>query len=184
MKLSRKEHRCFNKHLKPYLNHSITNKMHDFIQHGSTSTYKHCHDVAEMSLWVNRRLRLKADESTLLPAAFLHDLYLYDWHIPGNNNNLHGYTHADIAGDNAVKYFSINKKTEAVIRSHMWPLNISRVPKSREAWIVCLCDKAVSVREMVRDALTSPKDKSVKKVSSFSVLKNTASNMINNAIRG
>ena len=36
-----------------------------------------------------------------------------------------------------------------IIESHMWPLNISRIPHSREAWIVCVADKCVSLYETV-----------------------------------
>ena len=34
-----------------------------------------------------------------------------------------------------------------MIRSHMWPLNPERVPRSKEAWIVCVADKLVSLHE-------------------------------------
>lgn len=147
MKLTKREHSYFMKKLKPYLNHEIALSMQNYIQHGKTTTYDHCHDVAKMSLLLNRRLNLKADENTLLPAAFLHDLYLYDWHIPGPGNKWHGYTHADIARRNAKRYFDVNNRIDDIIRTHMWPLNLLRVPKSKEAWIVCMADKIISTRE-------------------------------------
>lgn len=147
MKLTSHEHKYFIEKLKPYMEHDTALTMRNYIQHGKTSTYEHCHDVARLSFLLNRRLGLKANEDILLPAAFLHDLYLYDWHIPGPGNRWHGYTHADIARRNAKKHFDVCGKVDDIIRTHMWPLNLTRVPKSKEAWIVCMADKIISTRE-------------------------------------
>lgn len=147
LKLNREEHLEYNNRLDKYINHETVLQMKNYIQHGTISTYDHCHSVARLAMAVNRRLSLGADEEILLPAAFLHDLYLYDWHIPGDHNKLHGFTHAKIASNNAVKHFRVNKKVEDAIRSHMWPMNITRVPNSREAWILCIVDKIISTKE-------------------------------------
>ena len=122
--------------------------MREFTQHGRVSTYEHCEKVADLSGRINRRLHLHADEETLLTVAMLHDFYLYDWHEDdGGSHDWHGFIHADRALDNARKYFRVSEETAHVIRSHMWPLNLTRVPRSREAWIVCIADKCVSVKE-------------------------------------
>ena len=103
-----------------------------------------------MSLKINRKLHLRADTEVLVRGALLHDFYLYDWHQEDNgDHNWHGFIHADRAEQNAVKYFDVDGKTRHVIRSHMWPLNLSRPPRSREAWIVCVADKVVSAYETV-----------------------------------
>lgn len=120
-------------------------EMKKFVQHGSITTYDHCYHVACLCQKLNRRLRLGAGEETLLKGAMLHDYFLYDWHEnPHDANGWHGYAHADTALRNAKKDFDIGDQIEHVIWSHMWPLNITRVPRSREAWIVCLADKWVS----------------------------------------
>ena len=68
-------------------------KMSQYIQHGKVSTYDHCCRVADLSSRINRRLRLHADEETLLKGAMLHDYYLYDWHEKdGGTHRLHGVT--------------------------------------------------------------------------------------------
>lgn len=122
-------------------------KMKEYRQHGAVSTYEHCRNVARVSFWINRRFELSADEKALAAGAFLHDFYLYDWHIPETHKRFHGFSHADIACRNAVKYFNIGLKEQAIIRSHMWPLNITCIPRSREAVIVCVADKFCSVIE-------------------------------------
>ena len=118
-------------------------KMKQYIQHGNVSTYEHCESVAKLSYSIDKRLSLHSDLKVLLTGAMLHDFYLYDWHEDGDGSHrLHGFTHAKRACDNAI-----DDETSHVIYSHMWPLNPKRIPQSREAWIVCLADKYVSLKE-------------------------------------
>lgn len=129
------------------LKHDRVQEMGKYIQHGTVNTLSHCMRVMEVSCYLNRRLHLKAKEKTLHLGALLHDFYLYDWHDGNPVRKTHGYDHADIAKKNAIKYFKIDKPVQDIIHSHMWPLNLTRIPKSREALIVCLADKYVSTIE-------------------------------------
>ncbi len=133
--------------LKDYLDHPRALRMNDFSQHGRITTYAHCYRVAMFSYRLIQRLRIKADLSVLLVGAFLHDMFLYDWHTIGRMNPYHATNHAELACRNAVRYFDIDESTQHVIRSHMWPVNITRLPRSREAVIVNIADKWCSLVE-------------------------------------
>ena len=122
-------------------------RMKAYIQHGSVSTFDHCVSVAETSCRINRALRLCADEYTLVRSAMLHDFYLYDWHERDKAHRWHGFHHANRAADNARRLLSATDQECDIIRSHMWPLTLRRVPRSREAWIVCCADKWCSLVE-------------------------------------
>ena len=148
MNLTNLERIHLNGLLEEYKRNPNVQEMKRYIQHGSISTYEHCVSVTRVSYWLNKRLHLGADEKTLVTGAFLHDFYLYDWHDTGDGSHrLHGYRHADRACDNAVKVFSVNKEIQKIIKCHMWPLNISRLPLTRAALIVCLADKYCSTIE-------------------------------------
>ena len=125
-------------------------EMKKYIQHGSTTTYDHSVRVACKCIELNRRFNLHADERRLAEIGMLHDLYLYDWHVPSDTHRLHGFYHPRKAADNARRIYNIDDKSYRSILTHMWPLTITRVPNGKEAWILCICDKIVSTAETLK----------------------------------
>lgn len=153
---------------KEYLNYieDITSnekvqKMTEFIQHGSVSTYEHCNRVAFYSYVVAKKLNISVDYRTLLLGAFLHDFYLYDWHNSEECEEMHGFRHPKIASKNAKKEFDLTKKQIQIIESHMWPLTITQIPKSKEAIIVCMVDKYSATIEFLEEVMKKLKRKIV-----------------------
>lgn len=151
MNIKNDEYILFCSTIKTYTDHALVQSMKKYLQHGSVSTYEHSLHVAKICYWIDKSIPLKLDERTLLTSAILHDFYLYDWHSESVNriNRLHGFRHPDVAAENAKKYFHITSKEENAIRSHMWPLTITKVPKSKEAWILCIADKYCAVQEIL-----------------------------------
>ena len=153
MQLSETEREQLYEIVEKYDNHPEVQRMREYIQHGSVTTYQHCKNVALVSFWLNRRLHLHADETSLAVGALLHDFYLYDWHIKGTFHGLrrlfemHGFSHPGYACVNAKRVFGVTKKEQSIIASHMWPLTFRHVPTCREAIIVCLADKYCAVVE-------------------------------------
>ena len=119
----------------------------NFIQHGITSTYTHSLCVTYISVWMALRSKKNVDMRSIVRGALLHDYFLYDWHEKNEYHNLHGFTHAKKSLKNAQNDFKLNKKESEIIFCHMFPLNITHVPLSREARIVCIADKLCATGE-------------------------------------
>ena len=113
----------------------------DYIQHGDTTTYTHSLCVTYISVALAIKKKKKVDMRSLIRGALLHDYFLYDWHEKNEFHRLHGYTHAKRSMENAIRDFDLNEKEAGIIYSHMFPLNLTHLPKSKEARIVCLADK-------------------------------------------
>ncbi|GHU59995.1 hypothetical protein FACS1894133_7630 [Clostridia bacterium] len=131
------------------LSHPAVQAHKGFIQHGKISVYAHCISVAKLCLkladTVSHITGAKFDRRSLVRAALLHDFFMYDWH--DDWNKLHGFYHPDVARRNACKHFDINPREESIIASHMWPMTLFTFPACREAWILVIADKVVSLRE-------------------------------------
>lgn len=147
MKLSSDEEKNFLIDIDELLQSKRIYEMQKYIQHGNTSTFKHCLLVAYYSYWLCQRLPMKFDIRSVARGGLLHDFYLYDWHIPDQSHRLHGFFHPYVALNNASELFHLNCLEKDIIRSHMWPLTIRNNPRSREALVVCLVDKFCSFTE-------------------------------------
>lgn len=122
--------------------------MRQYGQHARTNTYEHCHHVAIYSYLLARRLGWDIDERALVRGAFLHDYYGYDVRAEHRSAYRHGTQHAQAALDNALQDFELSEKEKNIIYSHMWPLNLTHVPRSREAFLVSLSDKICAWQEV------------------------------------
>jgi uncharacterized protein len=131
------------------LSEDCVKQMQMYIQHGDTTTYTHCLAVSYYSYQISRHLPMHIDIRSITRGALLHDLFLYDWHIPDESHRLHGFYHPGIAFENASRYFQLNRKEADIILKHMWPLTVTRVPRCREALLVCLVDKFCSFFETI-----------------------------------
>ena len=140
--MTRRENKEFLSRIRGLMQNREVRKMHKYPQHGTTSIR-----VAKLSFWMSRRLPIRFRTQSLIRGAMLHDFYLYDWHKPEEAQPFHGFRHPNTALRNARKHFTLNAVEENVIASHMWPLTLRRVPRCREAVLVCLADKICSLHE-------------------------------------
>lgn len=126
-------------------------QMKKFTQHGSTSVFEHALAVAKFSVIfainLENLLGIKIDHRALVRGALLHDYFLYDWHEPSDKRRgLHGFTHPQIACENAIRDFDIPLIEQDIIKHHMFPLTLIW-PHSWEGWIVCFADKWCAICE-------------------------------------
>ncbi len=124
-------------------------RLRKYEQHKCSNTYEHVCHVARMSHKIEKKLHVNVDEKSMLRGAILHDYYLYDFRDNPVGAYEHGTKHAEIALENAEKEFQLNDIERDIIYSHMWPLNITHLPRTKEAWLVTAADKICAVQEMV-----------------------------------
>lgn len=148
VKLSPEDEREFRNILTEVCKNSRMLQESRFIQHGTTSVFRHSVAVAYVSFWMARQMKISVDKESLIRGALLHDYFLYDWHEKDDSHKWHGFYHAEKALKNAMEDFDLNKVEKDMIRRHMFPLNI-RLPKYKESWILCGADKICSSKETV-----------------------------------
>lgn len=124
-------------------------KEKQFIQHGTITVYEHSINVAIACLKIAKYINLPVDQKALIRGALLHDYFLYDWHEKDKTHRLHGFTHAKTALKNAEKDYKLTEIEKNMIYCHMFPLNL-RIPKYREAVILCIADKIVATIETIK----------------------------------
>ncbi len=132
-------------HCKDILLNPEYEKMKSFCQHGDFSTYDHALSVTFYCLKAALKKK-KVDLDILLPAALLHDYFLYDWHAETHPKH-HATQHAFYASINALRAFHLHPRAARAILTHMYPLPLKRVPKGKEAWLLWHYDKVSALRE-------------------------------------
>ena len=160
MKISDEEKQKLEQTYQSFLNDPKILRMKDIPMHRGSNCYVHVFKVAKRA--IKKALKSKnknIDLEVVLVGAILHDYYLYDWRKDRSLLKGHGKRHQYVASKNAKEDFNISDEVKLVIDSHMWPMNIKEFPKSKEAKIVTLSDKAIAIAE----SFTSKKHKENKK---------------------
>ena len=135
-----------------------------FLHHHNKSVFDHCVEVSYNSFMAAKYFN--ADVRVCAVAGLLHDFYPKAWLYTSSLAEYdtsylseltkvkplfkrHGFTHANEALENTIKYFPqyIDDKVSDAIRKHMFPLNI-RLPRYRESWIITIIDKRNSMGEL------------------------------------
>lgn len=125
-------------------------EMRKYLQHRGTNSFDHSVAVTVAAHRLAARLGWQVDEEALAVGGMLHDYYLHqivdEGHVRADWR--HGVTHPREALANAERDFALTPKEANIIRSHMWPLTLWHVPRSREAWLVDVADDYVAAREL------------------------------------
>lgn len=124
-----------------------------YHHHGEISVYEHSLKVAMLSYKIGGMFK-KIDINSIIVGSLLHDFYFKDWQSYKEKRPFlkkHGFVHAKEALENSEIYFPnlMNDKTRNIILRHMFPLN-KIPPKYKEAWIVSIADKIVSLETILQ----------------------------------
>ena len=135
------------------INNETVLEMKKYYQHGSTSCFEHCYNVAYVCYKMAKNLGW--DYVSATRGAMLHDLFLYDWRTPKKdrvNKKMHAFTHGEIALNNATKLFKLNDTEKDMILRHMWPVTL-KMPKTKEGFLLTLADKYCAIIETKNDIM-------------------------------
>ncbi|MDR0946148.1 MAG: phosphohydrolase [Ruminococcus sp.] len=123
--------------------------MMDFPHHGHSSCFQHCLNVSYSNYRICKFFHLDAKSGAR--AGLLHDLFLYDWHkyVAVRGQRLHGFTHAALALRNAEIHYELNDLERDIIKKHMFPLNVSAIPKYKETAVIVFTDKYCGALEVL-----------------------------------
>ena len=131
----------------------MVQKMHNYNQHFECNCYDHCFRAAYYTYKICKNHHL--DYISATKAAFLHDLFLYDWRTTKTKRfkfdilGLHGFTHPETAYQNACKIEKLNDIEKDVILKHMWPLTLWKLPKYKESIALIIADKICVIEETI-----------------------------------
>lgn len=114
------------------------------IEHHGLSRYDHSLKVSYYSYKIAKMLRLDYEQTAI--GGLLHDFFLSPDDRTQKDRVVSVFTHPKKAVSMAKSHFVLTSKEEDMIRSHMFPLNLS-VPKYMESWIVSMVDKCVAAQE-------------------------------------
>lgn len=145
----RPDRKAFQDEMEKLMSSEKIQMMQGYKQHHGNNTLQHVRNVAYNSFALAEKLGWPIDERTLARGAVLHDYYLYDIKEQGLTPYRHGTRHPKKALANAKKEWTLSRKEENIIVSHMWPLTLFHPPRSREAVLICLADKYCAANEMI-----------------------------------
>jgi uncharacterized protein len=143
-----KDRELFNEYAKDILESPVFLQCKKIFSHGAITIYDHSIAVAELSFSMIEKSR-SIDKKCVVRAALLHDLFLYEWHIPGMRYILHGWAHPAIAAKKARELFGISDREYSCIKTHMWPWTLFHPPLCREGWVLSGADKIIAIKEAV-----------------------------------
>ncbi len=125
-------------------------KLKQYPNHRISNLYDHSSRVALCAYALSHRLHMEVDGAALARGAMLHDYYLYhaqSYKKITYREHLLGHPHTALV--NAKEHFVLSKKEENIIESHMWPMTLTKLPRSKEAFLVQLADKVCAFGEGV-----------------------------------
>ena len=117
------------------------------IEHHGTTRFEHSVRVSYYSYKISKLLHLDYVETAR--AGLLHDFFISDEDRNAKDRFVSTFVHPKEAVDNSMRVFGINEKEKDIIKSHMFPINIS-LPKYAESWIVSMVDNVVGSYEFGR----------------------------------
>lgn len=120
-------------------------KKMDEIEHHGITRLNHSLKVSYYSYKIAKFLHL--DYKQTARGGLLHDFFFSPIDRGAKEKFVSTFTHPVKALETAKNHFDLSLKEQDMIRSHMFPINVS-IPKYAESWIVSSVDKVVALSEL------------------------------------
>lgn len=133
--------------VKDILNHTEFLKLKNCIHHG-TNRYEHSKKVSYGAFKIAKKYNLSYKE--VARSALLHDFFINE-KATFKERFKATFSHPLEAENNSREVFNITEKEAKIIRSHMFPINLT-LPRDKESWVVTICDKVVCIEEYFQNA--------------------------------
>ena len=117
------------------------------MEHHGISRYDHSLKVSYYSYKVAKLLKLDYEETAC--AGLLHDFFLSYKERNAKERIVSTFNHSKKAVENATALFNITPKGIDIIKTHMFPLNMT-IPRYAESWVVNIVDKVVGTMEFFK----------------------------------
>lgn len=128
--------------VKEILNNEAFLKLKTCEHHGITR-FDHSLKVSYNAYQYAKKHNL--DYKEVAVGGLLHDFFI-DENVKLKDRFVSTFKHPEKAEINALEKFNVNEKEADIIRTHMFPINLT-VPKYKESWIVSLYDKKIALSE-------------------------------------
>lgn len=145
--MDKKDLKClsseFLKEIEDILSTEAFLEIRKYHHHNHTDRLKHSIHVSYFAWKLAEKFR--CDRTLAARTGLLHDFCPYDFAERTPTGEHQAFYHPKAAVENSRKYFSITKKEESVIATHMFP--VGPIPRYKEAWIVIAADKICTIAE-------------------------------------
>ncbi len=121
--------------------------------HKRTSVADHTLNVAGASLricYVLNKLHISTSTEDIVVGSLCHDLGILGRDEKYDTKRMCYTQHPSDSVDVARRLVpDLNEKSARIISTHMWPVTITKLPKSREEVIVSIADKYAAIKDLV-----------------------------------
>lgn len=142
--------KVYEKTMKELLSDPKVQSMGKLTHHVCSTTLSHSIYVTKTACRLAKILHIRVHTKDLVRGCMLHDFYLYEFAKEDMTAYQHGTGHAAVALKNAGKRYDLTRIEQNMIYSHMWPLNVTHLPRYKESVLIVVADKYCAVVEYGR----------------------------------
>lgn len=143
---STKNHDTFYNIIEQYTDNPMVIEM-DYSTHHTSSITCFDHSILVAYICYILAPKFRCNIHSSVKAGLLHDLYL----SYREDSNISLWKHLSVHPDKAIENaacFNLSESEKNMIKKHMWPINISLIPNTKEEVLINVADKISTIIEI------------------------------------